>query len=642
MSQLWKENEGLHNFGFLLVDARNAFNEVNRIALLWNARHLWVKGSRFLFNCYRHHSPLMCRSPDGTTFLLYSQEGVTQGCPTAMVAYGIAVLPLAKELKSVHIDNTISLFADDLSAAGLFESINNFFDDLCRLGPDFGYFPEPTKSNLIVHPHEIQDATVFFNIVNVRGFQITTGSRYLGGFIGDEGSRDAWLTKKLSDWEGNILDISAAAHKFPQSAYAGLQKSLQHEWGFVQRVVPDIGPQFWPLEEAITNSFLPALFGESSFEVTDYRRALTALPVKFSGLSIPDPSESAAVNYERSTLVCSHLSRAVQGKIPFMIADHEATRKEVLAEYRPRQIEENEDKLDSLIKNLPNPGGKNLLARTISRGGKTGQWLTVLPSTVSGTELGCNEFRDALRLRYGRSLANLPSHCDGCGASFSLEHALSCKVGGLIIQRHDEINQELASLSTMALKNSSVRAEPLINPGSADKVNQSPPTQETPAPDTPPEPPEDNRDRGDLLVRNLWKQGSDCIIDVRVTNLDAPSYISRDPASVLASHEKQKKKKYVDDCLQQRRTFSPFVLSSDGMLGFEANNVLKQLARILADKWERPYSAVCGMVKARISIACVRATHLCLRGSRIPVSTMSRRIQWGDGAGMGLFKIDRS
>ena len=34
MNQLWKENEGLHNFGFLLVDARNAFNEVNRIALL--------------------------------------------------------------------------------------------------------------------------------------------------------------------------------------------------------------------------------------------------------------------------------------------------------------------------------------------------------------------------------------------------------------------------------------------------------------------------------------------------------------------------------------------------------------------------------------------------------------------------------
>lgn len=109
MNQLWKENKGLHNFGFLLVDARNAFNEVNRIALLWNVRHLWVKGSCFLFNCYRHHSPLMCRSPDGTSFLLYSQEGVTQGCPMATVGFGIAILPLAKELKTVHIDCITSL-----------------------------------------------------------------------------------------------------------------------------------------------------------------------------------------------------------------------------------------------------------------------------------------------------------------------------------------------------------------------------------------------------------------------------------------------------------------------------------------------------------------------------------------------------
>lgn len=188
--------------------------------------------------------------------------------------------------------------------------------------------------------------------------------------VGDEVSRDAWLSKKMSDWEASVLDISDTAHKFPQSAFAGLQKSLQHEWGFVQRVVPDIGPQFWPLEEAITNTFLSALFGKDSFEATDYRRPLTALPVKFSGLSIPDPSESAAANYRRSTLVCSHLSRAVQGAIPFSTADHESTRREVLAEYRPRQIEEYEDKLDSLIKNLPNPDGNNLLARTISRGGK--------------------------------------------------------------------------------------------------------------------------------------------------------------------------------------------------------------------------------------------------------------------------------
>ena len=142
-------------------------------------------------------------------------------------------------------------------------------------------------------------------------------------------------------------------------------------------------------------------------------------------------------------------------------------------------------------------------------------------------------------------------------------------------------------------------------------------------------------------MRSLWKNGSDCIIDVRVTDLDAPSYASRDPAKVLASHEQQKKKKYLEECLQQRRSFTPFVISADGLLGTEAKNVLKQLSRHLAEKWERPYSVVCGLVRARMSIACVRANHMCLRGSRVSFSKTSRRIQWSDGAGVGLFEVDR-
>jgi hypothetical protein len=48
----------------------------------------------------------------------------------------------------------------------------------------------------------------------------------------------------------------------------------------------------------------------------------------------------------------------------------------------------------------------------------------------------------------------------------------------------------------------------------------------------------------------------------------------------------------------------------------------------LAAKWEKPYSQVCGYVNARMSIAIVRTTHLCLlRGSRIPTGRMSRHTQ---------------
>ena len=37
----------------------------------------------------------------------------------------------------------------------------------------------------------------------------------------------------------------------------------------------------------------------------------------------------------------------------------------------------------------------------LRRGTKTGEWMTVQPSTVNGTEIGAQEWRDALFLRNG-------------------------------------------------------------------------------------------------------------------------------------------------------------------------------------------------------------------------------------------------
>jgi hypothetical protein len=46
-----------------------------------------------------------------------------------------------------------------------------------------------------------------------------------------------------------------------------------------------------------------------------------------------------------------------------------------------------------------------------------------------------------------------------------------------------------------------------------------------------------------------------------------------------------------------------------------------------------------GYINTRMSIAIVRATHICLRGSRIPSSKMSNRFPlWEDKAGLSLFR----
>jgi hypothetical protein len=73
--------------------------------------------------------------------------------------------------------------------------------------------------------------------------------------------------------------------------------------------------------------------------------------------------------------------------------------------------------------------------------------------------------------------------------------------------------------------------------------------------------------------------------------------------------EWEKKRKYLDACLAQHRHFTPFVVSTDGLVNREAKELLKQLALWLTDKWEHPYSVVHGFVNTCMSIAIVRATH---------------------------------
>ena len=47
---LWEEQETEEDWGFLLIEARNAFNEENWTTMLWAVRHKWPSGSQFTFN----------------------------------------------------------------------------------------------------------------------------------------------------------------------------------------------------------------------------------------------------------------------------------------------------------------------------------------------------------------------------------------------------------------------------------------------------------------------------------------------------------------------------------------------------------------------------------------------------------------
>ena len=86
--------------GTTLVDARNGFNELSRLVMLWTVRHRWPAVAIFAFNCYKHWAQLLPRQPGEPSVTILIREGVTQGDLLSMVLYGITLVPLAEELRA--------------------------------------------------------------------------------------------------------------------------------------------------------------------------------------------------------------------------------------------------------------------------------------------------------------------------------------------------------------------------------------------------------------------------------------------------------------------------------------------------------------------------------------------------------------
>ena len=181
-----------------------------------------------------------------------------------------------------------------------------------------------------------------------------------------------------------------------------MQKSLQQEWQFVQRVTPGVGPLFQPVEERVRDQFIPAVFHCKVEEIPD--RAITCLPCKQPGTALPDPTSTSESNFQASASMTSYLVEAMGGGQPFRSVDHMLHMLDTRQATRKAKVEAAEASLAALLEPLP-----KARSRTLARANVTCWWLSVLPSTVNGTELAPEEFRDACYLRYGltpRDLCN--------------------------------------------------------------------------------------------------------------------------------------------------------------------------------------------------------------------------------------------
>ena len=516
------------------MDASNAFNSLNRETALWNARILWPRCSRFLFNTYRGFASLFVAGADE-----YSREGTTQGDPLAMFFYGVSLLPLIRKLKDPN--NALqSWYADDSAAIAKLKKLEIWLKNLIEEDPAFGYFPEPSKSFLIVDKQYAEEAHHIFDKYSIT---IVEGKRFLGGFIGDGNEKDIYLKKKELECVDKIEKLSFVAKTEPQCALSRLTKSLQAEWNFSHRVLGGSSQLFQPLENLLMKKFLPAILATSSIS--------SCLPARKGGLGVSNPTSFADEFHNTSREAVTVLYEAIVDQHGFSHEDH---RKQISRSRKKhhRIMEEKHDELLELLNELP--ADQVRAVKRIDEGSLTA-WLTVLPIAAENFDLSEVEFRDALNVRYNKNLNASPTFCDGCQSPFTLRHALACKKGGLLTLRHNEIRDAVGDLAALVWKD--VQREPVIR-----EYN---PQDETPAL------------IADLFYRGVYVRQGGASFDIRVSDTDAISYQNRSPMSVLHSEEVKKKTKYSDACQERHMSFTPLVVSVDGMLAPEFANFLRRI-----------------------------------------------------------------
>ena len=123
-----------------------------------------------------------------------------------------------------------------------------------------------------------------------------SGSRYLGVYLGPEEELAVWVKPQAEACARGVRVLGKIARQQPQFAYARLGMLLKLEWKHLKRTVPGVGTLMDPIEEALREKFVPALFGGEEINA-NFRKILGHI-ANHGSLGIPEPrmSEESAHN----------------------------------------------------------------------------------------------------------------------------------------------------------------------------------------------------------------------------------------------------------------------------------------------------------------------------------------------------------
>ena len=547
----------------------------------------------YIHNCYSTPSRLFVAGKE-----ILSSEGTTQGDPLAMPVYAIGITPLLSLINATG--NTLetehkvkhAAFADDLGGTGKLQQLREWWDKIVKFGPLLGYYPNASKSWLIVKSNQETEAKHIFNDTELN---ITIeGRKYLGGYIGTNNSRDKYAKRLVQDWIEQINNLSKIALTEPQAAYAAFVSGFQHKLTYYIRTIPGLRDHLKILDETINNKLIPSF--TNGQHCTPDERKLLSLPVRLGGLSIPIFADIADREFENSKQITSQLSTNIKNQIidyTFDQQQHNNDKKEITK----ARDENHKSTLINLRKKM---SPAEIRANDLAQLKGASSWLNALPLKSENYVLNKREFHDAICLRYRWQIKYLPTMC-ACGKVFSVDHAMSCTKGGFIHQRHDEVKEILASLTKEICND--VEIEPHLLEISGESFSKSTNSQD--------------EARLDFSARSFWQHGERAFFDVRVFNPFAPSHLNQDLQKSFNANEKEKKRTYNRRVVEvEHGSFTPLIFTPYGGTSRETEKFVTTLAWKIAQKRDLMENSVVHWIRTKLSFTLIKSAILCIRGSR--------------------------
>jgi len=297
-------------------------------------------------------------------------------------------------------------------------------------------------------------------------------------------------------------------------------------------------------------------------DVTDLERDILALPARFGGLGVFKPMDECELAHANSLLISLPLVRLISRQEaeldPVSLGDEiKGIRRQMDSESEKRH----KARLDEL--NAVAPASMQLCLKVANEKGAS-SWVTAAPSFDHKTALHKGEFTDAVYMRYGWTIPDLPTVC-ACGENFSMQHSLDCLLGGYRTIQHNEVRDVLAQAMREA-GHSAVEVEPALQPLSGEVFEFKSANKEPDA-------------RSDIKVSGFWRNMQQAFFDVKVVSPYARSYSRLTAAQLYRMAEKSKMREYSERIREvEFGSFNALVFTTAGGAAPQSSAILKRLA----------------------------------------------------------------